>query len=297
MAFFFYAYREEILLLFGAHESIAGGFEKSIQRAVEDECEAVQIFTGAPGRWKTPPVGQDAAEAFRDALSSNGNLPVVVHGAYLVNPASPDPDLWFRSLVALKEEYARCLTLGIDNLIIHPGSHKDTSVEDGIRRAAEMILAVFEEFPAGPDVLLENTAGSGSSIGSSFSQLAAIREQTGNEDRVRFCFDTAHAFAAGYDMRDEGRLNSTLKRIDGEAGLENIRTVHLNDSMKELGSKVDRHERIGEGCIGMKGFAAVVNVEAFHEIPGILETQPLPDDEGRYRSQVQLLKKLSGVAA
>jgi len=284
-------------LLIGAHESIAGGFEKSIHRAVEDECEAVQIFTGAPGRWKVPSIEPNAARAFKDAQSANGGMPVVVHGAYLVNPASPDPDLWVRSLVALKEEYARCGVLGIDNLIIHPGSHKDTSVEDGIRRAAEMIRTVLEENVVGPDILLENTAGSGSSIGSSFVQLASIRELSGHMGRVRYCFDTAHAFAAGYDLRDGKKVKSTLAQIDGEAGLENIKTVHLNDSMKELGSRVDRHERIGEGQIGKKGFRAIVRKEVFTDVPGILETQPLPDSAGRYRSQVRLLKKLSGAAS
>jgi len=292
-----HAAREEIFLLIGAHESISGGFEKSIHRAVEDECEAVQIFTGPPGRWKIPPVEADAAKAFKAAVSANGNMPVVVHGAYLVNPASPDPDLWIRSLVALREEYARCRTLGINHLIIHPGSHKETSVEDGVRRAAEMVRAVLDEDDEGPDILLENTAGSGSSVGSSFAQLAALREQTGFPERVRYCFDTAHAFAAGYDMRDDTSVRSTLARIDGEAGLANIRAVHLNDSMKELGSRVDRHERIGEGYIGMKGFAALASQEAFHQIPGILETQPLPENEGRYRPQVRLLKKLYGKAS
>jgi len=280
-------------LLFGAHESISGGFEKSIHRAVEDECKAVQIFTGPPGRWKVPLVEPEAARAFKEAQSANGDMPVVVHGAYLVNPASPDPDLWIRSLVALKEEYARCRTLGINHLIIHPGSHKDTTVEDGVLRAAEMVRAVLDENGEGPDILLENTAGSGSSVGSSFAQLAAIREQSRFADRVKFCFDTAHAFAAGYDMRDEVRVKSLLARIDGEAGLDNIKAVHLNDSMKELGSRVDRHERIGEGHIGMKGMAAIVIQEVFQQIPGILETQPLPDDEGRYRPQVRLLKKLA----
>ena len=279
-------------MLIGAHESIAGGFYRSIERAVQDECEAFQIFTGPPGRWTIPEVDPSAAHAFRKVLLANDALPVVVHGVYLINPASPDPDLWVRSLMALRKEYARCRALGVDSLVIHPGSHRDTSVEKGIHRAAEMFRTILEEESGGANILLENTAGSGSSVGNSFSQLASIRELIGLPDRVKFCFDTAHAFAAGYDMRDDKDLQETLKKIDGEAGLENIRAVHLNDSMKELGSRVDRHQRIGEGYIGMKGFAAIVNHEAFHEIPGILETQPLPDDEGRYRAQVRLLKKL-----
>lgn len=279
-------------MLIGAHESIAGGFHRSIERAVQDECDAFQIFTGPPGRWTIPEVDPSAAHAFRKAHLANGALPVVVHGVYLINPASPDPDLWVRSLVALREEYARCRALGIGSLVIHPGSHRNTSVENGIHRAAEMVRTILQEESGGADILLENTAGSGSSVGNSFSQLAAIRELTGLPDRVKFCFDTAHAFAAGYDLRDDKELKETLTRIDGEAGVENISVVHLNDSMKELGSRVDRHQRIGEGYIGMKGFAAIVNHEAFREIPGILETQPLPDNDGRYRPQVRLLKRL-----
>ena len=281
-------------MLIGAHESIVGGFEKSITRAVEDECEAVQIFTGPPGRWTIPQVRGKAAIAFKKALADHGAMPVVVHGIYLINPAGPDPDMWVRSLMALKEEYTRCKALGIDRLIIHPGSHRETSVDDGVQRAAEMIQAVLSENNAGPDILLENTAGSGSSIGSSFTHLANIRELSGFQDRVRYCFDTAHAFAAGYDLRDRKRVKSALTQIDGEAGLENIFCVHLNDSMKELGSRVDRHERIGEGHIGEKGFRAIVNRDVFADVPGILETQPFPDSEGRYLSQIRFLKSMVG---
>ena len=281
-------------MLIGAHESIAGGFEKSITRALEDGCEAFQIFTGPPGRWTIPRVEVSAAQTFKRDLAANGALPVIAHGIYLINPAGPDPDVWVRSLMALKEEYDRCRVLGIDRLVIHPGSHRGTSVKDGLQRAAEMVRAVLEENAQGPDILLENTAGSGSSIGSSFIHLASIREMTGHAERVRFCFDTAHAFAAGYDLRDRKKVQEALSRIDSEAGLENIRAVHLNDSQKTLGSKVDRHERIGKGFIGEKGFRAIVREETFKDIPGILETQPLPDSDGRYLSQIRLLNKLAG---
>jgi deoxyribonuclease-4 len=286
----------EDALLIGAHESIAGGYDRSIYRAVKDECEAVQIFTGPPGRWTAPPVEFLEARAFNAALSNNGPMPVLVHGIYLINPASPDPDMWVKSLMALKEEYDRCSALRINRLVIHPGSHKGTSPEDGVRRAAEMIQAVFEEQKGGPDILLENTAGSGSSIGSSFRELAAIRDLVKDDARVRYCLDTAHAFAAGYDLRDSKKLSETLARIDDEAGLENIAAVHLNDSKSDLGSRVDRHERIGDGQIGRSGFKAILPHEKFIETPGILETQPLPDSEGRYRPQVRLLKKLRGSA-
>ncbi len=218
----------------------------------------------------------------------------MVHGAYLINPASPDPDLWVRSLVALREEYARTRDLGIGSLVIHPGSHRETSIQSGLERAAEMIRTVLADEGRGPFLLLENTAGSGSSLGSSFEELAALRRLVDRDDRVFYCLDTAHAFAAGYDLRDGKRLKEALKRIDGEAGLQNIKAVHLNDSQKELGSRVDRHERIGDGQIGEKGFRAIVTHTAFAHIPGILETQPAPDTEGRYRPQVRFLKKLAG---
>jgi deoxyribonuclease-4 len=279
-------------VLIGAHESISGGYDRSVRRAVEDECEAFQIFTSPPGRWRTPSIASSAARAFLSAQSANGPLPVLVHCIYLINPASPDPDIWVRSLMALKEEYARCIALGIEQLVVHPGSHKGTSEKDGIGRAAEMIQAVFEEYPRGPELLLENTAGSGSSIGSSFSHLSAIRDLVKGGRMVGYCLDTAHAYAAGYDLRNAAKLNETMRRIDGEAGLDHIAAVHLNDSLKELGSGVDRHERIGEGQIGKDGFKAIVQHENFADIPGILETQPLPDNRNRYRPQVRLLKKL-----
>ncbi|UCG38708.1 MAG: deoxyribonuclease IV [bacterium] len=281
-------------MIFGAHESITGGFHEAVARAVEDGCEAVQIFTGPPARWTIPSIEREAAEIFRLVLEASGLGSVLAHGPYLINPASPDPDLWIRSKVALGEECRRCRTLGIRQVIIHPGSHRGTSIGDGVRRAAEMIGQVLEENPEGPGLLLENTAGSGSSIGGSFSHLAAIRELAGNPERVHYCFDTAHAFAAGYDLRDSTAVNNTLRRVDGEVGMGNVLAVHLNDSGKELGSRVDRHQRIGKGFIGLKGFGALLSREELSGVPGILETQPLPEDEGRYRPELRLLKKLRG---
>jgi deoxyribonuclease-4 len=281
-------------LLIGAHESIAGGFTRSIERALEDRCEVVQIFTGAPGRWKVPPVDLEAADDFKRAVADHGIRAVLVHGAYLINPAGPDPELWNRSLAALEEEYLRCCILGVDGLIIHPGSHKDTSVEEGIERAAEMVGTLLSKHPDGPPILLENTAGSGSVLGGTFPELAAIREKSGAPDRVFFCFDTAHAFAAGYDLRDGRKVKSALARIDSEAGIENIKAVHLNDSKREFGSGIDRHERIGEGQIGEKGFRSILRKEVFGKVPGFLETKPAPDSEGRYRPQVERLMALRG---
>ena len=281
-------------MLIGAHESIAGGIAKSIDRALEDRCEVVQIFTGAPGRWKVPPVTEAAADAFKKAWAESGIGAIHVHGAYLINPAGPDEDLWKRSLVALEEEYLRCSSLGVNGLIIHPGSYKDTSTGAGIKRAAEMVGTLLAKHTDGPPILLENTAGSGSVLGGTFEELAAIREGSNAPDRVFFCFDTAHAFAAGYDLRDGKRVKSAMERIDGEAGIENIKAVHLNDSMREFGSGIDRHERIGEGQIGEKGFRLLLRKEVFAEVPGFLETKPASGSEGRYRPQIDKLRMLRG---
>ena len=287
--------REDALLI-GAHESIAGGFDRAIHRAVEDGCRAAQIFTGSPGRWEAPPIEPGTAQGFQTALEQSGVQSVLVHARYLINPASPDPHLWIRSMMALREEYERAGILGVDGLVIHPGSHRGTTDEDGIRRASEMIGRLLEESKDGPLLLLENTAGSGSALGADFSHLAAIREGTFHPDRIAYCMDTAHAFAAGYDLSDEAAVRSSMGRIDTEIGLENIRALHLNDSAKGLGSRIDRHARIGEGLIGLNGFRALFETGEFISIPGILETEPHADKEGRYRPQVELLLSLGKAA-
>jgi deoxyribonuclease-4 len=284
--------REDLFLLIGAHESIAGGFHRAIHRAVEDGCRSVQIFTCPPGRWAAPPLKPEAVRYFLSALEDSGILSVLVHARYLINLAGADPDLRARSMTALREEYERSGLLGADGLVVHPGSHGRSGQTDGIRRASEMIGCLLDGTKEGPLLLLENTAGSGSVLGADFSQLAAIREGTPGADRIAYCFDTAHAFAAGFDLRGKGAVHRLLKRVDNELGLENVKAVHLNDSKKELGSRVDRHARIGEGFIGSNAFKVLLDRDEFALTPGILETEPLPDSEGRYRPQVQLLSSL-----
>jgi len=281
-------------LIIGAHESTAGGFSKAIFRATEDGCRSVQIFPGPPGRWNLPAVKPGDVQEFRSSLRKSEIRFVVVHGRYLVNPAAPNPDVQIRSRVALREDYERSRILGALALVVHPGSHRATTEDEGIRRAADMIDSLLSEKGNGPLLLLENTAGAGSTLGAAFRHLAAIRERTCCPDRVAFCLDTAHAFAAGYDLRDEEKIRQTLKKIDAEAGLEGIRVLHLNDSAKELGSRIDRHARIGEGFIGLEGFRSLLGREEFAALPGVLETEPLPDRKGRFRPQIELLLKMEG---
>ena len=283
-------------MLIGAHESISGGLERSVERAQEDGCEAMQIFSGSPSRWSVPAVSDDTAGKFREGLAASSLRAVMVHGSYLVNPASPDPVLWKRSLNAMKAEFSRCRRIGADYLVVHPGSHRGEGLEDGIRRAADLFSRVLDVSPDGPVILLENTAGSGDTVGSCFSELSRIRGFINFPDRVGFCIDTAHAFAGGYDMGTADGVKRSLSRIDDEAGIGLVRAFHLNDSAKPLGSGVDRHARIGEGMMGMAGFKFLLELGEFKVHPGVLETRPLPVPEGRYRDQVDLLKNLRGKA-
>lgn len=277
-------------LLIGAHESISGGFWKSVVRAVEDGCEVIQIFSGSPSRWEVPEIQSGEAALFRKELRKAGMRTVLVHGSYLINPASPDPDQWSRSLTAMIREYGRCRAVGADFLVVHPGSHRGQGAAGGVERSAEMVRGVLTEWEDGPMILLENTAGSGSTLGGTFLELGRIRRASGFSDRVGYCFDTAHAFAAGYALSGDGGIRRVLDEVDREAGLDLVKAFHLNDSAREFGSRVDRHARIGEGLMGLDPFRELVADAGLAGLPGVLETQPLPVLHGRYRDQVDLLK-------
>ncbi len=281
-------------MLIGAHESISGGIELSIERAEQDGCESVQIFSGSPNRWSVSSIDESVAGLFREKVQASRIASVLVHGSYLVNPASPDRDLWQRSLRAMLSEYRRCRALGADYLVVHPGSHRGAGSAEGIRRAAELFTMVLEEVSDGPVILLENTAGPGHALGGNFGELSLIRDRIRADDRVGYCLDTAHAFASGYDLSTPELVEASLKKIDGEAGLALIGAFHLNDTVKPLGSRVDRHARIGEGLLGEAAFAFLLQCSDFINHPAVLETQPLPVPQGRYRDQVDLLKKLRG---
>lgn len=279
-------------MLIGAHESISGGLERSVERAEEDGCEAMQIFSGSPGSWSVPPVSLDAAEKFRERFAGSPLRSVMVHGSYLINPASPDHALWERSLDAMKGEYNRCRQIAADYLVVHPGSHRGSGPDDGIRRAAGLVARVLDDACDGPAILLENTAGSGNTLGGTFSELGRIRGLIPFPDRVGFCLDTAHAFAGGYDLGSGEGVRKALARINNEACPGLIMAFHINDSVRPLGSGVDRHARIGEGLMGMDGIKTLLGMGEFRDHPAILETRPLPVPQGRYRDQVDLLKSL-----
>ncbi len=265
-------------MLFGAHMSIAGGFDKAVDRAVQVGCDAFQIFTKSSNQWKARPIAPDEVERFRARLREAGIRSVVAHDSYLINLASPDDALWEKSIAAFREELERCELLGIPYLVTHPGACGEAGEEVGIRRVAEALNRLHDDLPGYQvKTLLEITAGQGTTLGYRFEQLAAITERVRIPERVAYCFDTCHAFAAGYELRTPEGYAATMEEFDRILGLNRLLVFHLNDSKRDLGSRIDRHEHIGKGMIGLDGFRHLVNDPRFREHPGLLETEKSPD--------------------
>jgi deoxyribonuclease IV len=259
-------------LLVGAHMSIAGGIYKAFERGREVRCKTIQIFLKSSNQWKAKPLTDDDQALFQSAQNRSRISPVIAHDSYLINLASPDRTLRQKSLDAFIEEMNRANFLGVPYLNLHPGAHMGAGIGEGITRVAAALKEALDI--VGPPVvlLLENTAGQGSSLGSRFEELAAIMEQTKIPDRLGVCLDTCHAFAAGYELRTEEGYGGTMREFDRLIGLEKLLAFHVNDSRKDLGSRVDRHFHIGKGCIGLSAFRFLVNDRRFEKIPKILET-------------------------
>lgn len=278
--------------LFGAHMSVAGGLERAFARALAVGANTVQIFTKNANRWSAPPPTATEIAAFRDAWQTSGIGPVLVHDAYLINLAAPDPGNWARSKAAMREELQRCADLGIPYLIAHPGAHVGTGIDTGIARIREALSEIFADSDPAVRLLLENTAGQGSYLGGEFSQLARMMDGFG--ERVGVCFDTCHAHAAGYDLAGSEGYERAMAEFQREIGFDRLFAFHLNDSLKGCGSKVDRHAHIGEGAIGADGFARLVRDERFVHLPMILETPKGDDGESMDRVNLALLRQLAG---
>jgi deoxyribonuclease IV len=276
----------------GAHESIAGGMEKAVERALEDGCESLQVFNKSSSQWKAKTLSGEEIELFRRGLA-DAKLPVISHASYLINLAGPDKKLHRKSVAAFADELERCDRLGIPYLVIHPGSHKGTGEDGGLERAAAALDSIYDARPAlATNVLLENTAGMGNCVGNTFEQLATIRTAMKHSRRVGVCFDTCHAFAAGYDMRTYAGYEATWARFDATVGLSNLKAFHLNDSKKDLACRVDRHEWIGDGFIGKDLFRFLVNDPRFADVPGVLETPPLESGAMSFKLNLRRLRKL-----
>ena len=280
--------------------SISGGLHRALERGHSIGCESIQIFTRNQMRWKSKKRTPKELEQYQQTLSETGIAPVVAHAIYLINLASPDKPVRAKSDAAFVEELERCYQAGIPYLVMHPGSHKGTGLEQGIARIAEGINRAYATHPefvpsdqGGVMCLLENTAGQGATIGHSFIELAQIADQIDNPSTIGYCFDTAHGLAAGYELGTPEGYEATWAQFDELLGLEKLRCFHLNDSKYDLGQRRDRHQHIGEGFVGMEAFRMLVNDPRFVDLPMLLETPKSAD----LHEDVENLTKLKGLLA
>ena len=261
------------MLLIGAHVSISGGLHKAFPLAADIGCTAMQIFTKNASQWNAKPLQEKEIQQFKAAWAASGIRMVVAHDSYLINLATPDDALLEKSRSAMRIEVERCEQLGIPSLVMHPGSHVGSGEEAGLRRVAESFDAIHRQTSGyQTKILVETTAGQGTNLGWQFEQIARIFEQVAQPERLGVCFDTCHAFAAGYDIRTAAAYRQTMAEFDRIIGLARLNAIHVNDSVKPLGSRVDRHEAIGKGYIGLDGFRWLMNDPRLADIPKILET-------------------------
>jgi deoxyribonuclease-4 len=275
--------------------SIAGGLHLAFTRIQEVQGESLQIFLSNQRQWQTVPLTSEMVEDFRKQWKENYSMPVAAHDSYLINLAAPDPTTLEKSVAAFADELQRAATLGIPFLITHPGSHRGEGVEAGLERFVEnMDRAITRSKTSTVMVLIENTAGQGTNLGSTFEEISFIISESQYADGLGVCFDTSHAFAAGYDIRTRVTYEDTLSKFDQSVGLERLKFFHINDSKRPLGSRVDRHEHIGKGEIGLAGFRLLLNDPRFRQHPMVLETpkgKELKEDKENLRVLRSLIAK------
>ncbi len=257
---------------FGFHVSIAGGFSKVLERAAQRDCATIQVFSRNPRGWKYSPLDEEEVKIFRQDIEQTDIDPVFVHMPYLPNLASPNDSLHQRSTDSVAEELRRAEVLGAQYVITHVGSSVGKTIEAGIRQVTKAISRALDMVKNRVILLVENTSGSGSEVGSTLEEIRSIIGQVGFPERIGVAFDIAHAFEAGYDFRTQAAVDNTLAEFDRIVGFERLHLVHMNDSKSELGSRADRHWHIGEGKIGLEGFECLVNHAALKGLPGIMET-------------------------
>jgi deoxyribonuclease-4 len=279
-------------LKFGAHVSIAGGLANAPPRGRKLGCEAIQIFVKNQLQWRAPPLRDSEVRAWREALEASGLEPVVVHSTYLINLAATDRAIRSRSRAVFLEEIERCERLGIPYLNFHPGAHLGRGPAAGLRTVISALNQACRS-TAGYRVrlLIESTAGQGSSLGHSFEQLRTLLDGVNTPERLGVCLDTCHLFAAGYELRSAEAVRATLEEFDRVVGLGRLCALHLNDSVCGLGSRRDRHANIGAGEIGAAGFRALVRDQRLAHLPGLLET---PGADSDYRRNLRMLRRLDG---
>jgi deoxyribonuclease IV len=261
----------------GAHLSIAGGLPKAVARAKAARCEALQIFTKSVGQWKARPLDDAEVDAFRAAVAEIGLHTVVAHASYLVNIASENPALREQSLAALGEEVDRAERLGLVGLVMHPGTGTET---EGLPRIADGLTRILGARLGGRTrIILEHTAGQGNNLGYRFEHLAEILRLMPDTSRVGVCLDTCHLIASGYDIVTERGYRETFRQFDRLVGFDRLNVMHLNDSKRPCGSRVDRHEHIGKGCLGLDTFKRLLNDRRFARMPMVIETEKTESKE------------------
>jgi len=272
-------YGSEMAIL-GAHMSMAGGYHRAVERAASCGCECVQLFTKNNTQWRAKEITPDEAGRFRAALAESRIAHPIAHDSYLVNLASPDNALWRKSIDAFVVELHRAETLGIPYVVTHPGAYTTSSEARGLRRIVRALDEVHRQTRGiAARCLLETTAGQGSSLGWQFEQLASILDRVKDPDRLGVCFDTCHVFAAGYPLGTKKEYAETMRAFDAVVGLERIKAFHLNDSLRPLGSRVDRHAHIGRGEMGRGPFRRLLADRRFRKTPMYLET-PKGEENG-----------------
>lgn len=280
---------------FGAHTSIAGSLDNSAREAIELGCTCFQIFTRSPRMWQAPPLAARQIAELKRLRKEHDLWPLAVHGSYLINLAALDETNRANSIQGFRDEVERAIAVGADYLVFHPGSAKGQDpIEAMIVLAESFAEAVAGIEWNGLEVLLENTAGGGASLGRTFEELAAVRmaiRAMAPDVPVGYCIDTCHTFAAGYAISTEAELNQTLRVIEAAIGLEQVKVIHTNDSKAKFGSNLDRHENIGEGQIGLEAFRRIVNHPALRDKPFILETPH--DENGTHQKNVDTLRELA----
>jgi deoxyribonuclease-4 len=284
-------------MLFGAHQSVAGGLFRACAQAAEDRCDAVQIFTKNANQWREPALDAAALDAFREARAAcPGGVRVMAHASYLINLCADDVMILDRSREALLRELQRCDALGVDFVVFHPGAHLGLGEEGGLDRIGESLAVILAGASgARTQLCIENTAGQGTTLGDRLDQIAAMIERAGPEGaRLGVCIDTQHAFAAGHDLRSAAVYEAFWGDFARLLGMPRLSCMHVNDSKAPLGARLDRHERIGEGEMGLLPFWRLANDPRLASTPGVVELPPLSKERRGYAETVAQLRALAG---
>jgi deoxyribonuclease-4 len=262
----------------GAHMPISGGLDKAVERGSRAGCKTIQIFTKSNQQWRAKPLEAEDVARFQATRQASGIDPIFAHAAYLINLATSDDDAWEKSLESFIMEIGRCATLKLPYIVVHPGAHGGAGEDTGLSRITRALDECFNRLQDDRvTVLLEITAGQGTGIGYKFEHLAWIMDRSLYPERIGICFDTCHAFAAGYDLRTPEGYEQTIASLDRLVGLENLKAIHLNDSLSDLGGHLDRHTHIGMGKIGLEAFRLIMNDPRLKHLPMVLETPKGPD--------------------